>query len=205
MNKSITIIGLGYIGLPTAALLACKGYAVKGYDIKHNVVDTINKGNIHIVEPQLDQYVKKAINLKNLKAYDEIQESDIYIICVPTPFYKDTNPPSPNIELVLSAAKEISKLLKPDDIVILESTSPVGTTKKIADLFASEGININEINLAYCPERVLPGNIMNELIENDRIIGGHSPSCSKTVSKFYKTFVSGNIFETDDKTAEMCK
>ena len=205
MDKDITIMGLGYIGLPTAALLACKGYNVKGFDIKDDIITTINQGKIHIVEPHLDKYVKKAIELKKLQAYKSPQKADIYIICVPTPFYSDTKPPSPNIELVLSAAKEISKLLKPNDTVILESTSPVGTTEKIADLFISEGIDIDQINLAYCPERVLPGNIMKELIENDRIIGGYSLTSSKVVSKFYETFVSGNVFQTDHKTAEMCK
>jgi UDP-N-acetyl-D-mannosaminuronic acid dehydrogenase len=205
MNKDITIMGLGYIGLPTAALLACQGFNVKGYDIKKSVTDTINQGNIHIVEPNLDEYVKRAIELKNLKAYDTPQIADIYMICVPTPFYNDTSPPSPNIELVLSAAKEISKLLKPHDMVILESTSPVGTTEKIADLFISEGVNIDLINIAYCPERVLPGNIMKELIDNDRIIGGYTSGSSSIISEFYKTFVSGNVFETDHKTAEMCK
>ena len=205
MNKTISVIGLGYIGLPTAALLASKGYDVRGYDVNQDVVDTINEGNIHIVEPNLEKYVKIAIETKKLKAYSQLMEADIYIICVPTPFHKDTNPPSPNIDLVLSATEEISNKIKNNDLVILESTSPVGTTEKIANLFKIKGINIDEINLAYCPERVLPGNIMNELIENDRIIGGYSLNSSKTVSNFYRTFVQGNVYETDDKTAEMCK
>jgi len=205
MKKSVTVIGLGYIGLPTASLLASSGYQVNGYDVNQEVVDTINKGKIHIIEPNLEIFVRRAIEDKTFKAFNEIQLADVYIICVPTPFYEDTIPPSPNIELVLSASQEISKLLKPGDIVILESTSPIGTTEKIADLFNSDGLKIDDISLAYCPERVLPGNIMKELVENDRIVGGFSKKASEVISSFYKTFVAGNVYETDHKTAEMCK
>lgn len=205
MTKNITIMGLGYIGLPSAALLASSGYKVNGCDINKDVVDTVNSGNIHIVEPKLDSFVKKAIDKNQLVASTEPKIADIYMICVPTPFHRDESPPSPNIELVLDAAKMISKLLKPNDIVILESTSPVGTTEKIVDLFTAAGVDITKINIAYCPERVLPGNIIEELIKNDRIVGGYTPSCTETVTKFYETFVQGAVFKTDHKTAEMCK
>jgi UDP-N-acetyl-D-mannosaminuronic acid dehydrogenase len=204
-SKTVCVVGLGYIGLPTAALLACKGYDVCGVDIDANVVNTINDGGIHIVEPELGLYVKKAIETESLKAYSEPQAADIYMICVPTPFYADKELPTPNLEYVLKATESIAHLIKAGDIVILESTSPVGTTDKIRDILSAKAVNVKEISIAYCPERVLPGKIMVELISNDRIIGGIDEEATRKVSKFYNTFVDGDVLTCSAKTAEMCK
>ena len=204
-NKVISIIGLGYIGLPTAALLAKKGFMVKGFDVNDHAVKTINSGSIHIVEPGLDEYVSSAISVGKLKAYNSLQAADIYMICVPTPFYPDTFPPKPNIEYVIKAAEDIADLLKDNDIVILESTSPVGTTQLIEDTFKKRGVDLSNIYISYCPERVLPGNIIKELVENDRVIGGINEISGNKVLDFYNTFVDGKIHLSDSKTAEMCK
>lgn len=205
IQKKVCVIGLGYIGLPTAALLASHRFQVAGVDTKSNVVEIVNKGGIHIVEHDLEVFVRSAVINGYLKAFNEPQESDVYMICVPTPFHTGTETPEPNIDFVLGAIESIAQLLKAGDMVILESTSPVGTTQKMAGLLSERGVNISEINLAYCPERVLPGNIMNELVENDRIIGGLTPEATEVVSEFYQTFVKGKILGTDAKTAEMCK
>ena len=204
-NKTVCVIGLGYIGLPTAALLANSGYEVIGVDINQSTVNTINKGDIHIVEPELDKFVRNAIVNGNLKAFIKPQIADIFIICVPTPFYKESGSPKPNIEYVMSAAESISHLIKEGDMIILESTSPVGTTGKIKNIIENTGINIKKISIAYCPERVLPGKIMHELVKNDRIIGGINEESTAAASSFYKTFVDGKVLVTSDKTAEMCK
>jgi len=204
-KKSVCVIGLGYIGLPTATLLANSGFKVSGVDINQDTAQTINQGLIHIVEPGLDIAVKQAIESKNLKAYINVQKSDIYMICVPTPFHKITEVPKPNIEYVLEAAKSISEHLKKGDLVIIESTSPVGTTEIVQKCIKDSGVDINSINFAYCPERVLPGQIMKELVENDRIVGGIDKNSTRLASDFYQTFVKGEVFETDAKTAEMCK
>ncbi len=202
-TKKVTVLGLGYIGLPTAALLASNGYEVAGFDIKNNVVDTINKGEIHIVEPDLDAYVRSAVSSKKLQAYNQPQAADVYMICVPTPFKGDSH--EPNLEFVLEATKSISRLIKKEDIIILESTSPVGTTEMIKDVLKAQNVDTSSIYIAYCPERVLPGKIMSELVSNDRVIGGINDASTKMVSEFYKTFVKGEILETESKTAEMCK
>jgi len=204
-NKTICVIGLGYIGLPTAALLASKGYIINGVDINQNIVDIINNGGIHIIEPDLDQYVEEAVNNGHLKAFAKPQTADIYIICVPTPFYSDKEIPSPDIKFIVNATKSIIPLIKPGDMVILESTSPVGTTEKIAEIFSEGGIDIQSISIAYCPERVLPGKIMIELISNDRIVGGLNKTSTRKIADFYKTFVDGDVLECSAKTAEMCK
>ncbi|GAB6074876.1 UDP-N-acetyl-D-mannosamine dehydrogenase [Nautilia lithotrophica] len=202
----INVIGLGYIGLPTAALLANKGYDVHGVDIMQDVVDTINRGEIHIVEPDLDTFVKAAVNSGKLKADTKPTEADVFIIAVPTPFHKSGyNIPTPNINFVISATKSIAPYVKSGNIVILESTSPVGTTEKIAEILKEEGVDISKIYIAHCPERVLPGKIMQELVENDRIVGGLTSEATKKVAEFYKTFVSGEVLKTDAKTAELCK
>jgi len=206
-NKRVCVIGLGYIGLPTAALLAHNGYNVSGVDLNPIIVDAINKGQAHISEPDLEEYVQSSVASGKLRAFDAPQVSDIYIICVPTPFYKNTSSdiPQPNLEYVFAAAKSITDLIKPGDYIILESTSPVGTTESLASMFINSGIDISEIKIAYCPERVLPGKIMVELIENDRIVGGLAENDSNTISDFYKTFVKGNVLETSASVAEMCK
>lgn len=204
-RKTICVIGLGYIGLPTAALLAAKGYDVMGVDVKSEVVDTINEGRIHIVEPDLDAYVRSAVASGNLKAFGTAQPADIYMICVPTPFHEGEAIPQPNIDYILSATRGIAPLVKRGDIVILESTSPVGTTEAMAQVLAGAGVDVAGLSIAYCPERVLPGKVMIELVENDRIVGGYTPDATRVVSDFYQTFVDGHVLETDAKTAEMCK
>jgi len=202
---SVSVIGLGYIGLPTAALLASEGYMVKGMDVNEHVVETINKGEIHIVEPDLDTYVRSAVANGTLKAYSTVQAGDIYIICVPTPFHTDSELPKPNVDYVREAAESISPHVKIGDIVILESTSPVGTTELVRDILQKNGVDTGAISIAYCPERVLPGRIMAELVDNARVIGGVDSQSAEVVAAFYRTFVNGEILETEAKTAEMCK
>lgn len=204
-NKKVCVIGLGYIGLPTAALLSNSGYEVIGVDINQSTVNTINKGETHIVEPDLDHHVKNSVINGNLKAFTKPQVADIYMICVPTPFYKESDIPTPNIEYVESAAHSIKNLVKEGDMIILESTSPVGTTRVVRNIIKETGINTEKLSIAYCPERVLPGKIIYELVHNDRIIGGVNKKSTVTVSAFYETFVNGKVLMTSDKTAEMCK
>lgn len=204
-KQKVCVIGLGYIGLPTAALLATHGYDVVGVDLNAYAVDTINQGRIHIVEPDLDAFVRAAVFAGKLRAHTTPQAGDIYMICVPTPFHEGQGIPQPNIDYVMSAAGSIASLLKQGDLVILESTSPVGTTQLIADALMNAGANVEEIHLAYCPERVLPGKIMTELVANDRVVGGLTAAATTAVASFYKTFVRGSVLETDAKTAEMCK
>lgn len=201
-NKRICVIGLGYIGLPTAALLANRGYQVHGVDVVQNTVDIINQGKIHIVEPELDTFVTSAVNSGNLKADIKPKEADVFIIAVPTPFNKGY---VPNIDYVISATKSISPYVREGNIIILESTSPVGTTDKVAEVLMDSGIDISKVHVAHCPERVLPGQIMRELVENDRIVGGITDQATKATVEFYKTFVSGKVLESDAKTAEMAK
>ncbi|MDC0505895.1 UDP-N-acetyl-D-mannosamine dehydrogenase [Amylibacter sp.] len=201
----VSVIGLGYIGLPTSAVLARSGYKVNGMDTNTVVNSTINAGQIHIKEPLLDELVQKMVLTGRLKAYDAVQPAEIYIICVPTPFTDGFDIPSPDISYVLEAAKNIAKFIKTDDLIILESTSPLGTTEVLRDVLVEQGADIEGVHIAYCPERVLPGNIIEELVQNDRIIGGLDTRSSQRVSEFYKTFVNGEIFETDSRTAEMCK
>lgn len=204
-SKLISVIGLGYIGLPTAALLASHGYTVVGTDISQHAVETINHGKIHIVEPDLDAYVRSAVMAGRLKASTLPQAGDVYMICVPTPFHEGGAIPQPNIDYVLAATRSIATFVKPGDLVILESTSPVGTTEQMQVVLREAGVNVEEVHIAYCPERVLPGKIMTELVENDRVVGGMNPVSTEKVADFYRTFVSGVVLETDAKTAEMCK
>lgn len=204
-NKKVCVVGLGYIGLPTAALIANKGFNVAGVDVNKKVVSVINQGKIHIIEPDLEKSVKTAISKEKFKAYNKVQKSDIYIICVPTPFHNTTGVPKPNIDYVLSSIASIAPYIKSGDLIILESTSPVGTTQKISKVLKQSGVNLKNIDIAYCPERVLPGKIMKELIMNNRIIGGLSKRSTKAAVNFYRQFVKGVLFETDAKTAEMCK
>jgi len=201
-NKTICVIGLGYIGLPTAALLANRQYQVHGVDVVQSTVDTINQGNIHIVEPDLDTFVRSAVNSGNLIADTKPKESDVFIIAVPTPFHEGY---VPNIDYVVSATEAISPYVKEGNIVILESTSPVGTTDKVAEVLADNGVDISKVYIAHCPERVLPGQIMRELVENDRIVGGINEKSTEETVEFYRTFVSGQVLKTDAKTAEMAK
>jgi UDP-N-acetyl-D-mannosaminuronic acid dehydrogenase len=204
-NKVVSVIGLGYIGLPTAALLASQGFKVLGMDVSQHAVDTINRGEIHIVEPDLDAYVRSAVSQGMLTAHTEVRPADVYMICVPTPFRPSVDIPTPSIDYVEKAAISISPHIKAGDIVILESTSPVGTTDLIRDILTQKGVNVDEIHIAYCPERVLPGKIMIELVQNDRVIGGVNIASTVAVAAFYRTFVRGEILETKARTAEMCK
>ena len=204
MNKinKICVLGLGYIGLPTAALLANKGYDIQGVDIDQRTVDIINRGGIHIVEPELDTFVKAAVNSGRLKADIKPSLADVFIIAVPTPFHEGF---VPNIDYVCAATLSIVPYIRPGNLVILESTSPVGTTDKISELLAENGVDITTIHIAHCPERVLPGKIMKELVENDRIVGGLTNQATHITANFYRDFVQGGVLETDARTAEMAK
>ena len=204
--KTVCVIGLGYIGLPTAALLAGKGYRVIGVDINPKAVETINQGKIHIVEPDLDAFVRSAVSSGRLTAQTEPADADVFMVCVPTPLSGQLEGiPQPDISFVESAVRSLAPYLKPGNSVIIESTSPVGTTVDMANLLASLGVDISAIQIAYCPERVLPGKIMTELVENDRVVGGLNSNSSAVVAEFYKTFVRGEVIQTDASTAEMCK
>ena len=202
LMKKICVIGLGYIGLPTAALLANRGYDVHGVDVVQSTVDIINRGEIHIVEPELDTFVQAAVNSGKLKADLKPTHSDVFIIAVPTPFHEGF---IPNIDYVVSATKAIAPFVKEGNIVILESTSPVGTTDKVEEVLVGEGIDTSKLFIAHCPERVLPGHIMRELVENDRIVGGTTEEATQKTVEFYKTFVSGEVLSTTARTAEMAK
>ena len=203
MNPEVVIIGLGYIGLPTSALIASHGTNVLGVDVNQKVVDTINQGKIHIVEPDLDKIVSKSVSDGFFKASIKPTSADVYLIVVPTPF-KGNN--KPDISFVEAATKGVIPLLKKGDLYIIESTSPIGTTEKMEKLiFASRPELEGHINIAYCPERVLPGNVMYELVENDRVIGGVNETSTQKAKSFYRKYVKGKLHGTNARTAEMCK
>jgi UDP-N-acetyl-D-mannosaminuronic acid dehydrogenase len=203
MNPEVVTIGLGYIGLPTSALIASHGTNVLGVDINQSVVDTINVGKIHIVEPDLDKIVSAAVSKGNLKASTKAIPAEVYLIVVPTPFKGNHEP---DISFVEAATKGIIPLLKKGDLYIIESTSPVGTTEKMQKLiFASRPELEGAIYIAYCPERVLPGNVMHELVENDRVIGGVDEASTQKAIAFYRKYVKGELHGTNARTAEMCK
>ena len=201
-NKKICVIGLGYIGLPTAALLANRGYDIHGVDVIESTVNIINQGKIHIVEPELDTFVQSAVNSGKLKASLIPDVADVFIIAVPTPFHEGY---VPNVDYVVSATKSIAPYVKDGNIVILESTSPVGTTELVEETLKSSGVDTTKLFVAHCPERVLPGHIMRELVENDRIVGGLTVEATEKTVEFYKTFVQGEVLSTDARTAEMAK
>jgi UDP-N-acetyl-D-mannosaminuronic acid dehydrogenase len=202
-NQKVVMIGLGYIGLPTAALIANNNIQVHGVDINPQVVETINSGKVHIVEPSLDQAVAKAVAFGYLKASITPVEANTYLIVVPTPF-KAKN--EPDISFVEAATKAIIHLLKEDDLYIIESTSPIGTTEKMMRFIYTERPELqHKIHIAYCPERVLPGNVMHELVHNDRVIGGVNEISTQKAISFYKKFVKGELHPTSARTAEMCK
>ena len=209
---TISIIGLGYIGLPTAAILASRKINVIGVDVNESTVNKINKGMIHIVEPDLDILVQGAVNAGYLKASLTAQKADAFIIAVPTPFKGEEH--EPDLSYIKSAITNISKVLEKGNLIILESTSPVGTTRKIAnwlaklrpDLrFPEQNSKQADINIAYCPERVLPGQVIRELVENDRIVGGMTNTCTQRAIELYKIFVEGECLKTNAATAEMSK
>jgi len=204
MSKvKVVTIGLGYIGLPTSALIAQNGIQVHGVDINQSVVDTINQGKIHIVEPSLDIAVEEAVKTGFLKADITAVKADTYLIVVPTPFKGNHEP---DISYVESATKNIIPFLKAGDLYIIESTSPIGTTEKMMHLIYEQRPELaGKLHIAYCPERVLPGNVMHELVYNDRVIGGIDEKATNKAINFYQQFVKGELHATNARTAEMCK
>ncbi|HZF46692.1 MAG TPA: UDP-N-acetyl-D-mannosamine dehydrogenase [Sphingomonadaceae bacterium] len=210
---AVCMVGLGYIGLPTAAVIARSGMKVLGVDISEKVVETINRGEIHIEEVDLDALVQAVVRSGMLRASTSVEPSDVFVIAVPTPFEKDGRH-TPDVSYVLAATREVARVLKPGDMVILESTSPVGTTEQMRDVIAAERPDLKlpglvsgpaDIAMAYCPERVLPGKILVELIHNDRSIGGLTPECAEKAASFYQRFVRGECITTDARSAEMTK
>jgi UDP-N-acetyl-D-mannosaminuronic acid dehydrogenase len=202
-KPEVVMIGLGYIGLPTAALISSQHTFVHGVDINQSVVDTINMGKIHIVEPDLENVVSNAVQKGYLFASRSPVKASTYIIVVPTPFKGDNEP---DISFVEAATKSIIPLLEKGDLYIIESTSPVGTTEKMKEYIYAERPELSDqIYMAYCPERVLPGNVMYELVNNDRVIGGINNKSTKKAVAFYEQYVKGKLHETNARTAEMCK
>ncbi|MDE5421903.1 UDP-N-acetyl-D-mannosamine dehydrogenase [Ancylomarina sp. DW003] len=201
--KTACFMGLGYIGLPTATIAAHNGIKVLGVDVNPNVVETINRGEIHIIEPGLGEMVKTVVDNGSLRAALKPEISDAYFIVVPTPFKGDHEP---DITFVESATKAVIPLLKEGDLYVIESTSPVHTTDKMAALIYSERPDLKgKLQIAYCPERVLPGNVIFELVNNDRVIGGVDEASTQAATDFYRSFVTGELHATNARTAEMCK
>ncbi|MFC7678315.1 UDP-N-acetyl-D-mannosamine dehydrogenase [Paenibacillus sp. GCM10028914] len=212
MVKKVCVVGLGYIGLPTASLLAIKGFQVHGVDVNRHAVELINQGKVHIYEPDLDIMVKAAVQSGQLNVSSEPIEADVFILAVPTPFQDGHKP---NLSFVHQATLSIVPYLQPGNLVILESTSPIGTTEKIAEWIMEARPDLNISNslhdvcsrffVAHCPERVMPGQILRELVENDRIIGGIDSQSTDKAIAFYDQFVSGKLLGTNARTAEMAK
>lgn len=207
----VTMVGLGYIGLPTAAVMASRGLTVVGLDVNQAAVDTINAGGVHIVEPDLDIVVRSVVTTGNLRATTQAEASDAFLIAVPTPFKDDH---TPDLAYIKAAADAIAPVLEKGNLIVLESTSPVGTTEKLAAWLADARSDLTfphqageqaDIQVAYCPERVLPGYVLQELVNNDRIIGGMSDRCAERATLLYKTFVKGECLPTTARTAELCK
>ncbi len=207
LASTCCILGLGYIGLPTAAVLARAGHRVIGVDVNAQVVATVNQGQIHIMEPDLDQAVADSVSSGALSAQLRPAQADVFLIAVPTPFRSGTDGiPQPNIDYVLAVARAIAPVLLPGNLVLLESTSPVGTTEQVAQVIGElSGLNPNQLHIAYCPERVLPGRILQELISNDRVIGGLTPAAAEAGKAFYATFCQGELLTTTARTAELVK
>ncbi len=210
-DLKVAVIGLGYIGLPTAAVIARTGVEVLGIDVSEHVVETVNSGKVHIEEVDLDGLVSGVVARGHLRASTLIEPADVFVIAVPTPF-KDNH--QPDIGYVLKAATTVAAVLKAGDIVVLESTSPVGTTEQVRDLLAQlrpdlkmpgKSAELADVSIAYCPERVLPGRILVELIDNDRVIGGITPRCARKALAFYRRFVRGACVTTTSRAAEMTK
>jgi UDP-N-acetyl-D-mannosaminuronic acid dehydrogenase len=209
--ETISVIGLGYIGLPTAAAFAARRKTVIGVDVNQHAVDTINRGEIHIVEPELDMLVQAAVTQGHLRATTVPESADAFLIAVPTPFsdgYK------PDLSYIEAASRAVAPVLKKGDLVVLESTSPVGATERMAawmaemrpDLsFPQHAGESSDIRIAHCPERVLPGHVIRELVENDRVIGGMTRRCGEVARELYQIFVRGECVLTNARTAEMCK
>ncbi len=209
--KNISMFGLGYIGLPTAAILASNHVNVIGVDISENAVKTINEGRIHIVEPGLEEMVHKAVKAGSLRATLVAEEADAFMVAVPTPFTADMQP---DLSFIQSVSRSIASVLRKGNLIVLESTSPVGATEQMAEWLAEMRPDLSfphqagessDIRIAYCPERVLPGKVLEELITNDRVIGGMTPKCSQQAKKLYSVFVKGDCLVTNSRTAEMAK
>lgn len=209
--SKVSVIGLGYIGLPTAAILASRGIEVVGVDINKHAVDVINRGQVHIVEPDLDIIVRGAVNAGKFRATTVPEPADAFLIAVPTPFKEGYKP---DLSYIESGARAIAPVLKSGDLVVLESTSPVGATEQMARWMAEERPDLTfphqaaekaDVMVAHCPERVLPGRVLLELVENDRTVGGMTARCADRAAKLYKTFVAGECVLTDCRTAEMVK
>lgn len=206
-SKEITVVGLGYIGLPTAVVMAGAGHHVKGFDAKKEVRDSLRAGRIHIVENHLQEAFAEVLANGCLEVAEEMPVSDIYVICVPTPFLEEEHEKTADLSYVEAAAKEVAKVLKKGDLVILESTVPPHTTARMTDILAGEsGLARGDFYTAHCPERVLPGKILYELKHNDRIIGSEDPGAAEITKELYETFVvEGHCYVCDDVTAELCK
>ncbi len=201
--KKVVFLGLGYIGLPTAAVAAHHGYEVVGVDVNPSVVETVNQGKVHIVEPDLDRVVKEAVTHGHLRAITQPETADAFFIVVPTPFKQNHRADMTYVE---SATRSVVPFLKPGDLFVIESTSPVFTTERMAELIYRLRPELKgEIFIAYCPERVLPGNTLYELVHNDRVIGGINPESTDKAIEFYSAFVQGKLHRTNARTAEMCK
>lgn len=215
--ETVSVIGLGYIGLPTAAMFAAHGKHVIGVDVNETTVEIINRGQIHIVEPELDALVARGVSKGALRATTSPEAADAFLIAVPTPFFpleSEDAIPTPNLTYIKSACEAIAPVLKKGDLIILESTSPVGTTEQMVswllalrpDLeMPNPDTGAGDIFVAHCPERVLPGKVVSELIQNDRVIGGITPTCSQKAVDLYKAFVKGECVITTARTAEMAK
>jgi UDP-N-acetyl-D-mannosaminuronic acid dehydrogenase len=214
-SKTISIVGLGYIGLPTAAVFASRKIQVIGVDVNQHAVDTINRGEIHIVEPDLDMVVHAAVKEGYLRATTQPEAADAFLIAVPTPFKSGpTGDHEPDMAYIEAASHSIAPVLKKGDLVILESTSPVGATEQMAAWLAAARPDLcfpqthgeeSDVRVAHCPERVLPGQVLRELVQNDRVIGGMTPRCSEAAARLYQLFVQGKCVITNARTAEMCK
>jgi UDP-N-acetyl-D-mannosaminuronic acid dehydrogenase len=202
-DQKVCVMGLGYVGLPTAAVLASRGYAVRGVDVNPKAVDTINSGKAHIVEPDLDILVRAAVQTDKLECFTEPAEADVFAICVPTPLGEDNQP---GLDYVRQATEQICPHLREGNLIILESTSPPGTTEMIADIVQQKtGMTAPQVMFAHAPERVLPGKVLREIVENDRIIGGIDDASTDACAQFYQTFVTGTIHKTTARTAETAK
>ena len=209
--SKISVIGLGYIGLPTAATIASRGIEVVGVDVNDRAISLINQGHVHFIEPDLDMLVRAAVTTGRLRALAKPEPAEAFIVAVPTPLTADKRP---DLSYIDAAVRSIAPVLEAGNLVVLESTSPVGTTaqlaKSLAELrpdlsFPHEAGERSEIRIAYCPERILPGRMVLELVENDRIIGGLTPACAARANELYKTFVKGSCFLTDASSAELVK
>ena len=200
----ICVMGLGYIGLPTAALMAKNGHDVVGVDVNPKAVDTINAGKIHIIENGLEALVSEVVKAGKLKAQLKPAEADAFIIAVPTPVHEDAGH-TPGLEYVDAATSGIAPYVRPGNMVILESTSPVGTTEHIEEILKKHGVDTSKLYFAHCPERVIPGRALIEMTANDRIVGGTTPEATEKVCALYATFVKGELLKTNSRTAEMSK